>query len=64
MIEFILDHIEILLIIFMVIFLGIATNYQYKEQIKCEENGGVVLKHFMGHQCLTKKDIEKLKGDK
>ena len=64
MIDFILEHIEIFLLIFMVILLGIATNYQYKEQIKCEENGGVVFKHFMGHQCLTKKDIEKLRGGK
>lgn len=64
MIDFILDNIEIVLVIFLIILLSIALNMQFKDEVKCEENGGIVLKHFMGHQCLTKTDIEKLRGGK
>lgn len=64
MLDFIFDYFEVILVIVMIILLIIATNYQFKEQVKCEQDGGIVLKHFMGHQCLTKEDIEKLKGDK
>ena len=34
-----------------------------KEREKCIEKGGLVLDYFGGFQCLTKEEIEKLRGD-
>lgn len=64
MFDFIFDYFEVILVIVMIVLLIITCNYQEKEKIKCEENGGVVIERFMSYQCLTKEDINKLKGDK
>lgn len=64
MIDFILDHIEIIVVVLLIIALCITANYQVKEKEKCEINGGIVIEHYMGYQCLTREDIEKLKENK
>ncbi|MBQ6628547.1 MAG: hypothetical protein IJI98_11090 [Methanosphaera sp.] len=64
MLDFIFDYFEVILVIVMIILLIIATNYQFKEQIKCEQDGGVAIERFMSYQCLTKEDLEKLRGGK
>lgn len=63
MIEFIIDKIEFILIAIMIVLLGIAVNEQNKDNIKCEQNGGIVIKKFMGYQCITKQDIENIKEE-
>lgn len=63
MIDFILDYIEIIIVVIMIIALVISANYQVKEKEKCETNGGIVIERYMGYQCITKEDIEKIRGE-
>ena len=57
------DILIAIIIIGFVSLLFIAGYYQGQEEKECKENGGIVLEHFNGSQCLTKEDIKKLRGD-
>ena len=52
--------IAILVCVGMLVLVGIGIDKESKE---CEVKGGVWITHYMGGQCLTKEDIEKLRGD-
>lgn len=52
--------IVILVCVGTLVLVGIGMD---KEAKKCEDNGGVWITHYMGGQCLTKEDIDKLRGD-
>jgi len=52
--------IAILACVGLLVLVGIGIDKDVKN---CEDNGGVWIKHYMGGQCLTKEDIEKLRGD-
>lgn len=50
----------VLLLIGVLVLASISIDNDKRE---CEANNGVWITHYMGGQCLTKEDIEKLRGD-
>lgn len=50
----------VLLLIGFLVLVSISINNDKKE---CEANNGVWIWHYMGGQCLTKEDIDKLRGE-
>ena len=51
------------IIVGLISLLFVAGYYQAQEEEECKKNGGVVIEHFNGSQCLTKEDLKKLRGE-
>lgn len=46
--------------------LGFLIYCGYRQEVnkeKCKNDGGVVIEHYAGYQCLTKEELQKLRGD-
>lgn len=55
-----------ILIIIFIIFVGLlcySSIYQENDKQKCKDNGGIVIEHFLGYQCLSKEEINKIRGE-
>ena len=57
------DWIIAIPIVICIGLLCLVCYFQEKDKESCKANGGVVLEHYYGYQCLTKEDLEKFKGE-
>lgn len=58
-----MDNLEVIITIVILIgLLCVACYFQEKGKESCKANGGVVIERYATYQCLTKEDLEKLRG--
>lgn len=50
-------------VVICIILLSLACYFQEKDKEECKANGGVVIERgYAKYQCLTKEDLDKLRG--